>query len=135
MSGAATPFWNGIATPPLREQRRELRRHGLHIPQLDAKHHDVAGADLREVVGEARRANGRVAEAAFDDESAVAQRGEMPAARDERHVVARLRELAAEITADAAGADHRDTHGPALRECTPQPSPARGRGSASMADQ
>ena len=35
----------------------------------------------------------------------------MAAARDERDVVPGLRELAAEVAADAAGADHRDAHG------------------------
>ena len=35
----------------------------------------------------------------------------MPAARDERDVVAGVREARAEVAADAARSHHRDTHG------------------------
>ncbi len=111
ISGAATPFWNGIATPPLASNGASCGATVSTSHSLTQSITTSHGATCAKIVGEARGANGRVAEAAFDDEPALAQRREVPAARDERHVVSCLRELAAEIAADAAGADHRDTHG------------------------
>jgi hypothetical protein len=93
-----------------RDERRDLQRRRLDVPQLHAQHDDVARRDARDVAGKCRVADRRGAESAFDDEAALAQRGEMRAPRDERHVVSRLREPAAEIPADAAGADHRNAH-------------------------
>jgi hypothetical protein len=40
----------------------------------------------------------------------LAQRSEMPAARDERDIVSRLREPGAKIAADATGTHYCDAH-------------------------
>ena len=93
------------------DERRDLRRAALDVPQLDAEHHDVDRRERRRIVASPSTLRKRhVASRALDAQSVLAHRGEMRAARDERDIVARLREPRAEVAADAAGADHRDAH-------------------------
>jgi hypothetical protein len=49
--------------------------------------------------------------AALDAQALLAHRGEVPAAGDEVHLVARRREAGAEVAADASGAVDRDFQG------------------------
>ena len=71
-----------------------------------------AGPTRRGIVGGLDARQMEVAVRAVDAKAALAQRGEVRAAREERDVGARRREPAAEIAADAAGADNRDAHSP-----------------------
>ena len=92
------------------EQCLDLRGSLLGVPQLDAEQHQVdrfegggivCGDDLRQV---------DVAQRTSHPQALRAQRVELPAPGDERHVVPALRQSGAEVPADAAGAHHRDPH-------------------------
>ena len=73
-------------------------------------HLHIGRPEGRRVVGDrgARKLN--IAQHTLDREPALAHRGEMAAARDERDVVPALRELRAEISADTSGSHHCDAH-------------------------
>ena len=94
----------------LGNQRQDLPRRGFHVPQLDAKHDDIARRKRSGIVGEGGVGDRRVTARALDHKAAFANGGQVRAARDERHVVAGLRQSRAEVAADAAGADHRNAH-------------------------
>ena len=90
----STPFWNGMTTPPFATSGR-IAAAALSVSQsLTAKQDDVGGREARRIVGDRGPRERDVTERAPDREPALAHRGEMPAARDERDVVPRLREPA-----------------------------------------
>jgi hypothetical protein len=91
-------------------ERTHLRRRRVDVPQLHAEHRDVDGLERCGIVGHADLRQHDVAGRRLDAQTAGTQRVEVRAACDERHVVTALRELRAEIAADAARADHRDPH-------------------------
>jgi hypothetical protein len=82
----------------------------LGIPELDREQHDVGRGKRARIVGDDGTLEMYVAARAAHDEPALAHRGEMRAAGDERDVVARLREPGAEIAADPTGTHDRDAH-------------------------
>ena len=109
MSGASTPFWNGTTTPPFASSgaiclAAASTSHSF-TQNIATSHGGIAAMSSVNV----RIGDRRVACAAFDDEPALAQRGQVLAAREERDLVARLRKAAAEVAADAARADDRDS--------------------------
>ena len=92
------------------EQRRDHRQGRGVVISLDGHDHDVDRPDLRRVLFRAC-VNGEVAEVpALDLKPVLTDGREMSAARDERDVVSRPRELRAVVAADRAGAEDRKTH-------------------------
>ena len=71
------------------EQRRNLLRRRLDVPQFDAEHHDVGPRDVADRVGRTRVGDMHRSRAALDAKSVRANRLQMTTARDERDVVAR----------------------------------------------
>ena len=69
-------------------------------------HRDIPGDRLAAVVGDQRKAF-------------APDRLDMRAPHDERHVLARQRELGPHVAADGAGADHRDAHAWVPVRCVP----------------
>ena len=114
----STPFWNGTTTPPARDAAARSPPPALSVSQsLTANRTTSAGASVAGssvTLGVGRWTS---PSALSTREAALAHRGEMAAARDERDVVPRLREPRAEIAADAAGAHHRDAHRRCLAGC------------------
>ena len=102
-----------------RDRRRRRRRAAARAPAPSARRPRASrrtsprrpGRPARIALDGTRRRDGEVASRAFDRRPCRRHRVEVPAARDERDVVARLREPAAEVSTDAAGADHCDLHG------------------------
>ncbi len=92
------------------DQRGDLARRFLRAPQLHREEDQVDGADRRRVVGDADRLEVEVTPWARDPQPAFAHRRELPSARDERHVLARLREPAAEVPAHRPASHDRDLH-------------------------
>ena len=90
--------------------RADRRAGALDIPQLDAKQHDIDGADVRGIVGGLRRRDMHLAAIAFDLEAALPHRRQMRATRDKGDIGTRLGERGAVDRADAAGPDDRDPH-------------------------
>ena len=79
----------------------------LGIPQLDREQHDVDGRHRLRIVGRRDLGQRQVALRAFDLQSAVAQRRQVGAAREEDDVVPGRREPPTEITADGPGRHRR----------------------------
>ena len=80
------------------------------LPRFDGQQDRVDCADAARIVRGLRMLDDEVAVDAVDAKAARAQRVERGAAGDERRVDARVREPAAEVAADSAGADDRDLH-------------------------
>jgi hypothetical protein len=85
-------------------------RRLLGIPQLDGEQRGVDRRQRRRIIDDVRLLEMHIAVGALDVQAMLAQRTEMPAARDERDIVSGLREPGAKIAADATGAHYRDTH-------------------------
>ena len=84
------------------DDREELARRVLGVPELDAEHHHVDRADGRGIVGDGDLGQVDRIVRALDREAVPAHGREMAAARHEVHVGAALHQLGAEIAADAA---------------------------------
>jgi hypothetical protein len=100
ISGASTPFWNGMTTPPFATSGASCGRGVLDVPQLYRQHRDVDRPRVRNALDRLRRCDREIPARALDAQSRAADGLQVPPARDERHVRARLRELAAEVAAD-----------------------------------
>jgi len=92
------------------EERRKHLRGRLDVVQLDREQHDVDDADLVRIAERADARNVDVALRADDAQPAGAERVEVRATREERHVRPRRCEPSAKIAADAAAAYDRDAH-------------------------
>ena len=92
------------------DQRLDRLRRDLGIPKLDREQHDIEASKRSRIIARDGLREAHVAAAALHDESALANRRKVPAAGDERHVVAGERKLRAEVAADAAGGHDRNTH-------------------------
>ena len=82
----------------------------FQVERLAAQQHDVEF--LGELVGLHRRRvlERHVAAGALDDEAGACKLGSALRPDQERHVVSSLKQPAAEIAADGAGADHENAH-------------------------
>ena len=92
------------------DQRAELLRRLLQIPQLDGEQHDIDRRDACRVVGHLHVLQVQVAERTFDLQPVPADGIEMCAASKERHVVAGRRHPAAEVAADGPCRHHCNAH-------------------------
>ena len=89
---------------------QQLARGALAVPELDAEHHHIDGADGPGVVGHVDLGQVERRRPAFDREAALAHGGKMCAARNEMNIGAALDEPGAEIPAYAPRAHDRNSH-------------------------
>src|SRR5262249_38574670 len=89
--------------------RQQLAHGVLGVPELDAEHHDIDGADGAGIVGHVDFGQMERLRPTFDRETVLAHGGKMRAARDEMHIGAALDEPGAEIAAHAPRAHDRNS--------------------------
>ena len=92
------------------DHRLDGLARALDIPQLDAKQHDIDGADAPGIVGCLGRHEMSVAAAALDFQPLALHGGKMRAACDECDIRASRRQCRTESSSDTPGADNRNTH-------------------------
>ena len=95
----------------------------LGVPQLDAEHDHVDGADLGRIVRRPDRSDGDSVGRAFDGEPALAHGLQVGAAGDEGDFLARRRETRAEVAADAAAPPSPRSSWRASPPAAPPPAP------------
>ncbi len=93
----------------LANQRPGLLRSLGNLPRFSGEDHRIDRSDARWIVGGRRIIDDEVAVDAVDAQSTRAQRSERRATCDEHGVDARFGELAAEVAADSAHSDNRDS--------------------------
>src|SRR6516165_4101792 len=89
--------------------RQQLARGVLGVPELDAEHHDIDGADGAGIVGHVDFGQMERLRPAFDRETVLAHGGKMRPARNEMHIGAALDEPGAEIPAHTPRAHNRNS--------------------------
>ena len=92
------------------EHRSDHRERRLVVVGLDRNDHQIHRADLRRIVFRGRLDDEVAERRAAHLESTLADRGQVRAARDERHVVPGARQPRTVVPAHAAGSKNRDLH-------------------------
>ncbi len=89
----------------------QLPRRLGDLPRLDRDHDRINDTDAGGIIGCMDGRDDEIARDAVDAQAAGAERFERGAAREKRDVETGMGKTPAEVAADAAGADERDSHG------------------------